>query len=600
MGVTISPTTSPSPTRTVPVTPSPSNPPCFGNTPRDWYYPASPTTCLPCPADHYGPFSPGPCTTAAATCREGRCSPPGAAALGCAAGYAGYLCDGCTSGNFKTVSGDCAPCPQSFFPALAMIALVFVTLLILLVAFFKRSDPQRRAAFSALVSKLLPLPLLRDHFTRLFVLHRLGTVPFPRVFARALGFSAFLGFDFSSAGPECAIPGANFRTKWFSVVGGLSCLVAIGVVVDLTRAAKAAGGVRAAGGALKLLRRAHYSATVSALSLALPVSSTVCWSALSTATDPGSGKTVLYWDVTLRVYEYPQVVVSTLSMAILFFYAVWVCGAVFRAVNLKLNGAPPVAVTLATWLAAVRASGLLRSVSVILSPKPAASMALLVSLGVVELVAAFALFDRVHRAFESDAGELAPPPPLMPPAWAVGFQWGHLNPHFGNGLAALLQRFRTPSHAHLWLVLGASFLSQCTGLDYELSRADPSSAAATGWGAILIFLNAAPVLVLGYALARDAGPGFCKMFPTAAEHAAARLAGGGAGDEFHSDNPLNNAGHDARASGEAPYDESCWFECRDGDGDRWFEHYKTGDTAWEMPPGARLVPPPVSPYLPPG
>ena len=116
---------------------------------------------------------------------------------------------------------------------------------------------------------------------------------FPDVFARGLGVSAFLGFDFSAAGPECAIPGANFRTKWFSVVGGLSLLVALGVVTDVARAVKAAGGLQAGGGALRTLRRTQFRAAVAALTTALPISSAMCWSALTTTTDRATQKAVL-------------------------------------------------------------------------------------------------------------------------------------------------------------------------------------------------------------------------------------------------------------------------------------------------------------------
>lgn len=531
-----------------------------------------------------------------AVCKEGRCSPlfP---VVGCTAAYTGYLCDSCAPGHFKGVSGDCAPCPQSFYPALAMITLFFLTAAGLVLLFFKRSDPTRRAAFTEKVSRLLPAPLLRDHFTRLFLLHRLGTVPFPKIFSTGLGFASFLAFDFSAAGPECAIPGANFATKWASVVGGLSSVTLIAVWVDLQRTIKANEGARREGGCwpLGLLRRATWPATMSALSAVLPLSASMCWSALTTTTDRASSKTVLFYDVALRVWEYPQVLVSTLSMFLLFFYVVWVCAAAFRAGSMFFNGAPPAVTTLAAWQGVVRMSGFLRSVAVVLSPNPAGSMALLTTVGLVELLAAGAYFDRVHRAMEGGVGgELATQPPVAPPAWAVGQErWGCLHPHLGLALGAVRNRFRTANHVHLWMVLGASFLNFCTGLDYAVAKLDPTSAAANGWGAVLLFLNVTTLLALGYALARDAGPGFFQLFPTAAERAAARLAGGGERGDMQ--NPLAATAATAAAVG-GPAEE-CWFECTDENGEVYYENLLSGATSWELPPGARLVPAPSSPFL---
>ena len=361
----------------------------------------------------------------------------------------------------------------------------------------------------------------------------------------------------------------------------------------MARAVKAAGGLQAGGGALRTLRRTQFRAAVAALTTALPISSAMCWSALTTTTDRATQKAVLFWDATLFTWEYPQVVVTTLSMAILFFYIVWVCGAIFRAGVLHFNSGPPVAVTLACWQAATRAAGLLRSVSVVLSQRPQNSMGLLVTISLCELAAAAAFFDRVPRAMESDTGELLPPPPVVPPAWAVGPQWGVLNPHLGVALGEARNRFRTWSHAHLWMVLGAFFLNVCTGAHYQQTGEDPSGRAATGWGVVLILVNAAPVMVLGASLAQSAGPHFCKMFPSAAEAAAARLAGG---NDFAVSNPLAVT---SAPRAEDEYDDSCWFQCCDGDGEMWYENFRSGETSWELPPSARLVPAPTSPFLPP-
>jgi hypothetical protein len=60
-------------------------------------------------------------------------------------------------------------------------------------------------------------------------------------------------------------------------------------------------------------------------------------------------------------------------------------------------------------------------------------------------------------------------------------------------------------------------------------------------------------------------------------------------------NPLAATAATAAAVG-GPAEE-CWFECTDENGEVYYENLLSGATSWELPPGARLVPAPSSPFL---
>jgi hypothetical protein len=583
-------TPTPSPTRQG-ATPTPAPTPACG----PWKYSSTGVvggTCLQCPTGRWG-LGTTPCTDPANTCLPSRCSPVinNVVMSGCALGAEGYLCDACMGGYYKGLSS-CVSCPQSFFPAVSMVALVAFTIVVLIALFFKKSDPLRRTEFSNLLAPLLAPSLLSDHFTRLFLLHRLGTVPFPNVFSTSLGFTAFVAFDFTSAGPECAISGISFRDKWVSVIAGLACVQIIAVFVDIGTPLRAVprlfwspGGTLTA--AFAPVSSAPLYTANSVLSLVLPLAAQLCWSALTAISI--NNKSVLYWDLSVQVWAMPQVIVSTLCMAILFFYVLWVLRAVFRFFNLYFNSAPPVAFALAGWQASVRSAGFLRTVTIVLSPQPVAASGLLVSVGLVELLLAARYFDTVKRALDGGVGGTLAPyaPHPEPPQFII--RYFHLR--VALAISWCMRSVRTRDHIHFALILFASFLSQITGLHYASSNNDTGSKAATTWGIVLVLLNVIPIVTIMQQLAVELGPAACQLCPSAAEKASARLASGGggnissSGDIFVLPNPLANIG--AQKEEEGSYSND-WFTVWDGK-DSWYENVVSRETSWVLPEGARHV-----------
>jgi len=328
------------------------------------------------------------------------------------------------------------------------------------------TDPKRRDALLSELKGLITPTLLLDHFTRLLLLHRLGSVPYPEIFRDTVGTTSFLGFDFDSSGPSCLVSGGlGFDYKWLIVMGGMGGIQALALLGDIgmvtTQSVKAAmisrrerkayvwnlgkisspvspqqsASIEGEGGrspsprdssertpaarerrgpgqrqkqkAGESMKSDTLVTSQTALTFVLPMGAQMCFMALTSTTLP-NGTMVVYWDTTVLFFGSPHVVVAAFSFGLLFLYAIWCLSSVGRFLYFHFNRNPDkekgqVERNSSAWIAATRCFGFLRAGTTMLSPKPLSAMAYLVGLGIVELALAWFLFDKVARIMEKSA-----------------------------------------------------------------------------------------------------------------------------------------------------------------------------------------------------
>lgn len=309
--------------------------------------------------------------------------------------------------------------------------------------------------------------------------------------------------------------------------------------------------------------------------------------------------------------------------------------------------------TNAAWVAAQRCFGFARAGTTMLSPTPVAAMGYLVGVGLAEALLALLLFDQVASLMERRAKEaLKKSAPFFQASrrrlkvtsssspqgdmeeerevWGCG----------GVGCGGLLKRVGLKGvRGQLALFLAVSIITQASGLGFALgssrSQVNNYGSFSVAWGVVIVVLNVAIFLVFMVPLARSFVPRMfllCPRRPPPVDGVSSRVltpsptpgagtgTGTGSGSPTLTDNPLRRGGgggeegatHQGirlrwedsdldpkdggddgslKSGGEKEKGKE-WFQLTSDEGEAYFQRLCDGETAWDLPPGAVLVPEP--------